>query len=313
MSSFEIAISLGCPAGIGPEVIVKSLDYFKRKNSEVLKKLILIGDKKVILNTAKNLRVQIPHEVEIDSLSELDIVPGNPTLESYQAMVNYFQKAIKLAKNGEVKAIVTAPISKEGLNKIGINYSGHTDWLAKEFKVDKYVMTFYGEKLIVSLVTIHIPLKDVPKSLTPSKIFDTAKLSYEFLKKLKIKDPKIAVCGLNPHAGEKGLLGTEEEIIEEAIINCQKEGIPVFGPFPSDSLFYWAYKGRFNLVIALYHDQGLIPFKLIHFEDGVNLTLGLPVVRTSPCHGTAYDIAGKGIANPQSFISALNLALKLIS
>ncbi len=313
MGLFEIAISMGCPAGIGPEIIVKSLDYFKRKNPEVLKKFIIIGDRKIILNTAKSLGIQLPEEVKIDSLSELSVVPGRPTLESYKAMAAYFQKAIEMAKNREVNAIVTAPISKEGLSKVGVNYSGHTDWLAKEFNVDKYVMTFYGKKMIVSLVTIHIPLKDVPKSINCERIFDTAKLSYEFLKRLKIKDPKMAICGLNPHAGEEGLLGTEESVIKEAIKICEKEGIPLYGPYPSDSLFYWAYKGRFHLVIALFHDQGLIPFKLIHFEDGVNITLGLPIVRTSPCHGTAYDIAGKGIANPQSFISALNLAIKLLS
>lgn len=314
MKSFKIAISMGCPAGVGPEIIVKTLDYFKKNNPSILKKLLVIGDKKILSNIASYLGISIPEEVEIDSVSDLEIIPGNPTLEGYKAMATYLEKAIELAKNKEVHAIVTAPISKEGLNKVGINYSGHTEWLAKEFKVDKYAMAFYGEKMIVSLVTIHIPLKEVPQSITSEKIFDTAKLSYEFLKRLKIKDPKMAICGLNPHAGESGLLGDEEEtIIKKAVELCKKEGIPLYGPYPSDSLFYWAYKGKFNLVIALYHDQGLIPFKLIHFEDGVNITLGLPIIRTSPCHGTAYDIAGKGIANPQSFISALKLSLKLLS
>ncbi len=313
MKSFKIAISMGCPAGIGPEIILKTLYYFQKTNPEVLKKIIIIGDKKVLSDTAHSLGYSLP-EVEIDSVSELNIKPGIPTLEGYKAMADYFYKAIELAKKKEVQAIITAPISKEGLNKVGVNYSGHTEWLAKEFNVDKYAMTFYGKKMIVSLVTIHIPLKEVPKNITPDKIFDVAKLSYEFLKKLKIADPKMAICGLNPHAGEGGLLGKEEKtIIKEALQRCKKEGIPLSGPYPSDSLFYWAYKGKFHLIIALYHDQGLIPFKLIHFEDGVNITLGLPIIRTSPCHGTAYDIAGKGIANPQSFISALKLSLRLLS
>jgi 4-hydroxythreonine-4-phosphate dehydrogenase len=314
MDFLKIAISMGCPAGIGPEIIVKALDYLKKENPSVLKNIIILGDKKVLLNTSHNLRIPIPKEVKIDSLSHLDIIPGKPDLEGYKAMADYFKKAIELAKNKEVQAIVTAPISKEGLNKIGINYSGHTDWLAKEFNVDKYVMAFYGEKMIVSLVTIHIPLKEVPKNIDIEKIVNTAKLSYEFLKRLKIENPKIAICGLNPHAGESGILGDEEKtIIEKAVEKCKKDGIPLYGPYPSDSLFYWAYKGKFDLIIALYHDQGLIPFKLIHFEDGVNITLGLPIIRTSPCHGTAYDIAGKGIANPKSFISAINLSLKLLS
>ncbi|PMP67013.1 MAG: 4-hydroxythreonine-4-phosphate dehydrogenase PdxA [Thermodesulfobacterium geofontis] len=314
MKSSKIAISMGCPAGVGPEVIVKALNHFQKEKPEILKNIIVIGDKNILSKTSYNLGKPIPEEVEIDSISNLDITPGNPTLEGYKAMVAYFKKAIKLAKEKRVQAIVTGPISKEGLNKVGIGYSGHTDWLAKEFNAKSYVMTFYGEKMIVSLVTVHIPLKEVPQSITPDKIFDTAKLSYEFLKRLKIKDPRIAICGLNPHAGESGLLGEEEKtIIKGAVEMCKKEGIPLYGPYPPDSLFYWAYKGKFNLVIALYHDQGLIPFKLIHFEDGVNITLGLPIIRTSPCHGTAYDIAGKGIANPKSFISALNLSLKLLS
>lgn len=314
MESYKIAISMGCPAGIGPEVIVKAFNYFQKEKPEILKKIIIIGDKNVLSKTSYNLGISIPEEVTIDSVSDLDIIPGNPTLEGYKAMAAYFDRAIKLAKEKKVSAIVTGPISKEGLNKIGINYAGHTDWLAEEFNVKRYVMAFYGEKMIVSLVTTHIPLKDAPKKITSEKIVDTVRLSYEFLKRLKIEEPKIAICGLNPHAGEGGLLGNEEiDIIEKAVKICQKEGIPIYGPYPSDSLFYWAYKGNFSLVIALYHDQGLIPFKLVHFEDGVNITLGLPIVRTSPCHGTAYDIAGKGIANPKSFISALNLAARLVS
>ncbi len=313
MKFFKIAISMGCPAGIGPEIIVKSLEYFKKNSPETLKKIIIVGDKKLLLNTAAQLNFILP-EVEINSISEIQIKPGVPTLEGYKAMAEYFQKVIDLAKKGKVQGIVTAPISKEGLNKIGIKYSGHTDWLGKEFKVKNYVMTFYGKKMIVSLVTTHIPIKKLFSELDSDKIFNTAKLSYEFLNRLKISNPKIALCGLNPHAGEGGFLGEEEQtILKEAIKKCHEEGIPIYGPYPSDSLFYWAYKGKFNLVIALYHDQGLIPFKLIHFEDGVNLTLGLPIIRTSPCHGTAYDIAGKGIANPKSFISAVKLAIKLLS
>jgi len=307
----KIAITLGCPAGIGPEVLVKGL-YHLKNNPSVLKKLLIIGDKRIIESRAKLLNLTFPKEVELLSLSELEVSPGKPTIEGYKAMAKYIQKALELAKQGEIKAIVTLPVSKEGLEKANIPYAGHTDWLAKELGVERYVMCFYSKDLIVSLVTTHIPLKDVPSKITEEKIYDVSKLSWEFLKKLGKKSGKMAICGLNPHAGEAGLLGTEEiEIISKAVEKCKADGIPVEGPFPSDSLFYWAYKGRYSLVIALYHDQGLIPFKLLHFEDGVNITLGLPVVRTSPCHGTAYDIAGKGIASEKSFLSALELALEL--
>jgi len=306
--SYKIAISMGCPAGIGPEIIIKSLNELKDYN----KYFLIIGDKKVLQKTAENLNLPLPN-TEIISLSELDIIPGKPTIEGYKAMAEYFQTAINLAKEGKVQGIVTAPISKEGLNKVGILYSGHTSWLAKEFNISDYAMAFYGDKLIVSLVTIHIPLKEVPQSITTEKIYKVCNLSFRFLQKLGKQNPKIALCGLNPHAGESGLLGDEEEkIIKKAVKICQKEGIPVSGPYPADSIFYWAYKGRFDLVVSLYHDQGLAPFKLLHFEDGVNVTLGLPIVRTSPCHGTAYDIAGKGVADPQSFISAIKLALRLL-
>jgi len=307
--NFKIAISMGCPAGIGPEIILKSLPFF----SEYFSNLLIIGDKKVLKTTADRLGVPYPEKVEVLSLSELDITPGNPTLEGYRAMASYFQKAIELAKKGEVQGIVTAPISKEGLAKAGIPFSGHTSWLVKEFNTEDYVMCFYGEKLIVSLVTIHIPLKKVPESLSEEKIVKVCRLSCSFLRKIG-KEGKIAVCGVNPHAGESGLLGDEEiNIIEKAVKRCAKMGLPVEGPFPADTIFYWAYRGEYALVVAMYHDQGLAPFKLLHFEDGVNITLGLPIVRTSPCHGTAYNIAGKGIANPGSFTSALKLAIKLLS
>ncbi len=302
--SKKVAITLGCPAGIGPEVIIKALNQFSGDLSSIL----VIGDKKVLKKTATRLKLPLP-EVEILSLSELEIEPGVPTLEGYKAMVSYIEKAIELAKKGEVKAIVTAPISKEGLSQAGVPYKGHTEWLAEAFGVKDYVMCFYSQDLIVSLVTTHIPLKEVPENITFERVYRVCKLSAKFLKKLGKEDAAIALCGVNPHAGEGGLLGSEEkEILEKVVAKCHQEGLKVKGPFPADTVFYWALKGRFGLVIAMYHDQGLAPFKLLHFQDGVNITLGLPIIRTSPAHGTAYDIAGKGIADPESFLSALKLA-----
>lgn len=309
----KIGITLGCPAGIGPEVILKSLQHFQEKFPEVLSSLLIIGDARVIEQRAKWLGIKIPLEVEILSLTEIEVKPGEPSVEGFKAMGLFVQKAIDLAKEGKIKAIVTGPISKEGLEKVGIKYKGHTEWLAQELGAKDFVMSFYGERLKVSLVTTHIPLKEVPEKITADKVFTTAKLSFEFLLKLKVLNPKIALCGINPHAGEGGLIGEEEKtVLKEAITLCQKAGLPVYGPYPADSLFFWAYQGRYDLVVAMYHDQGLASFKLIHFEDGVNITLGLPVIRTSPCHGTAYDIANKGVANPSSFIQAIHLAYKLI-
>ncbi|MDK2861477.1 MAG: 4-hydroxythreonine-4-phosphate dehydrogenase [Thermodesulfobacterium sp.] len=308
----KIGITLGCPAGIGPEVILKSLKHFQEKFPEVLSSLLIIGDARVIEQRAKWLGIKIPLEVEILSLTEIEVKPGEPSVEGFKAMGLFVQKAIDLAKEGKIKAIVTGPISKEGLEKVGIKYKGHTEWLAQELGAKDFVMSFYGERLKVSLVTTHIPLKEVPEKITADKVFTTAKLSFEFLLKLKVLNPKIALCGINPHAGEGGLIGEEEKtVLKEAITLCQKAGLPVYGPYPADSLFFWAYQGRYDLVVAMYHDQGLASFKLIHFEDGVNITLGLPVIRTSPCHGTAYDIATKGVANPSSFIQAIHLAYKL--
>lgn len=306
-----IAITLGDPAGVGPEVLLKALPYFKRH----LKKFLIIGDKKVLEARAKLFSLKLPHEVEILSVSELDVEPSQPTLEGFQAMLTYLETAISLAKEKRVKAIVTLPITKEGLAKVGSKYRGHTELLADAFGVKDYVMCFYGRRLIVSLLTTHLPLKEVPGALSEEKVLSVAKLSYEFLRKIKPKKKSLslALCGVNPHAGESGLLGEEElRILFPAVEKSKALGIPLSGPYPADSLFYHAVKGRYDLVIAIYHDQGLAPFKLIHFKDGVNVTLGLPIVRTSPCHGTAYDIAPLGVASPESLISALKLSLKLL-
>jgi len=306
-----IAITLGDPAGVGPEVLLKALPYFKRH----LKKFLIIGDKKVLEARAKLFSLKLPHEVEILSVSELDVEPSQPTLEGFQAMLTYLETAISLAKEKRVKAIVTLPITKEGLAKVGSKYRGHTELLADAFGVKDYVMCFYGRRLIVSLLTTHLPLKEVPGALSEEKVLSVAKLSYEFLRKIKPKKKSLslALCGVNPHAGEGGLLGEEElRILFPAVEKSKALGIPLSGPYPADSLFYHAVKGRYDLVIAIYHDQGLAPFKLIHFKDGVNVTLGLPIVRTSPCHGTAYDIAPLGVASPKSLISALKLSLKLL-
>ena len=310
----KVIVSMGCPAGIGPEVLLKGIwEVYQKFFKDIFERVIVVGDEKVLRERARLLGIPYPEELKVISVSNLKVVPGEPTEASDKAMAEYVKVSIKLLKEGKAGALVTCPITKEGISRAGIPYKGHTDWLASEFGVKDYVMCFYGEKMIVSLVTTHIPLKEVPARLNFDNITSVIKISWDFLKRLKRQDKGIAVCGLNPHAGEGGLLGKEEiEFIKEAVSHAQKQGIKVKGPFPPDTIFYWAYKGRYDLVVSLYHDQGLAPFKLVHFEDGVNITLGLPIIRTSPCHGTAYDIAKKGIANPQSFVSALKLALRLL-
>jgi len=306
----EIGITLGDPAGVGPEILIKSLPHLSKSKAQFL----IFGDKAFLDKLSKEYQVSFPQNVEIIDLSNVKVIPGKPSPESHLASIRYLDAAFSFLKSSKIKGLVTLPINKEAFEVAGLPFRGHTEYLAKSFSVKNYGMSFYGKKLKVTLVTTHIPLKEVPKAISRERVLEVAALTYEFIKKYeKIKgEVKIALAGLNPHAGEGGLLGSEEkDVLEPVCMEAKREGIPLYGPYPSDSLFYWALKGRFHWIIALYHDQGLIPFKLLHFRDGVNLTLGLPFPRTSPVHGTAYDIAGKGLADPRSFISAVKLALKI--
>lgn len=307
-----IGITLGDPAGVGPEVLTKGLPYLSKARA----RFILFGDENLILSEIAKRNLDLPRNVSIYSLSKLRVFPGQPTEETHLASIKYLETAINLVKRGDIQAIVTLPINKEAFAVARLPFRGHTEFLAKALNCQDYAMAFYGKKLSLSLVTTHIPFTEVKKSLSQLKILKVAKLSFEFLKRIKPErsEYKIALCALNPHAGEGGLLGEEEEkILKPAIVEAKRQGIPLYGPYPSDSLFYWCLQGKFDFVIALYHDQGLIPFKMLHFRDGVNITLGLPIIRTSPVHGTAYDIAGKDLADPSSFVSAVKLALKLLT
>ncbi|MFN3406429.1 MAG: 4-hydroxythreonine-4-phosphate dehydrogenase PdxA [Caldimicrobium sp.] len=305
----KIGITLGDPVGVGPEILIKSFPFLATSKA----KFIIFGDEALLLNLAKDFQIKIPSNVEIINLSSLKIIPGKPTKSSYEATIKYLQSAIEFLKKGEITGLVTLPISKEAFSALDLSHRGHTEFLAESFQVNKYAMTFYGKKIKVALATTHIPLKEVPLKINPEKIERIACLVYEFLRKTsKKRELKIALSALNPHAGENGLLGNEEILLLKPLVEkLQAKNIPIYGPIPADSLFYKVLNREYDFVIALYHDQGLIPFKLLHFRDGVNLTLGLPFVRTSPVHGTAYDIAGKGMADPLSFISAVKLALKL--
>ncbi|WP_243644893.1 4-hydroxythreonine-4-phosphate dehydrogenase PdxA [Phorcysia thermohydrogeniphila] len=235
--------------------------------------------------------------------------PGEVGKDSGKAQILYIEKAIEDAKRGEIKAIVTLPINKESAKLGGFPFPGHTEFLAHAFGVKEYAMMLANEKLKVVLQTTHVALKEVPSLITEEKILSKLRLIDKSLKK-----PRIAVAGLNPHAGENGLFGDEElKIIRPAIEKAKKEGINVAGPLPADTVFVRALKGEFEVVLCMYHDQGLIPIKLLGFGNSVNVTLGLPVVRTSVDHGTAYDIAGKGIASPESFKTAVKMAIELLT
>jgi len=250
-------------------------------------------------------------DVEFLDCSLLDDVrPGVSDARCGQASYQYIIEALKLIFIGGASAIVTCPISKSSLRRSGVPFPGHTELLAHFGGVDSYIMMLANPKMRVSLVTIHIPLSDVPGRITEQGIFDCIRITSRSLEqRLSKKRPFIKVCGLNPHAGEQGVMGSEEEMIERAIGRARSIGIDVSGPYPADSLFH---RIDCDAYIAMYHDQGLIPVKTLDFEKTVNITFGLPFVRTSPGHGTGFDIAGEGRANPTSFIEAYLMACAMI-
>ncbi|AEH44477.1 4-hydroxythreonine-4-phosphate dehydrogenase [Thermodesulfatator indicus DSM 15286] len=310
MPKVKLGVTMGCPAGVGPEICLKALAKSWPEDLE----LFILGDKVILNEVARRLRLPYPNKNQIISLSSLDeYTPGKPNLETAKAMVRYIKEGLKMCLNGELNGLVTCPISKTALKLAGEPYPGHTEMLAALTNTKEYAMAFYGEKLKIVLVTIHEPLSKVPELLSIEAILKVTRLAYNFLREdLAIKNPRLAIAALNPHAGEGGLFGDEEaRILEPAVKKAKEEGLPLSGPYPADSLFYRAINGHFDLVVSLYHDQGLIPFKLLHFEDGVNLTLGLPIVRTSVDHGTAYDIAGKGLAKEDSLVAAIKLSYRM--
>jgi 4-hydroxythreonine-4-phosphate dehydrogenase len=284
----RIGITLGDAAGIGPEVVHAALAS-ERCPREV--EFVIIGD--------------YPH-----------CEPGHPTRETARAAAAALEEAVKRVAAAEIAAIVTAPIHKAHMYEIGFDYPGHTEFFAARTGVENFAMLLTGGKLTVALVTIHIPLRRVPEVLSGDEIVRVGLLLHEFLRLRHRRTPRIAVAGLNPHAGESGTIGNEEsEIILPATRELQRrlgDTAVVAGPFSPDTVFHYAASGLWDGVLCMYHDQGLIPLKLHAFHDGVNVTLGLPFPRTSPDHGTAFDIAGKGIARPDSMIAAMNLAAELV-
>ena len=289
MAKPRIGITVGDPAGIGPEISRKAV---KDRDVAAICETVLYG----------------PHDEQ--DLGKFTV--GRVSPEAGKAAYDAIVQAVKDAGAGQIAAIVTAPINKESFAAAGLPWRGHTDLLAHLTRAPRVAMMFYADTLRVVLATVHIPLADVPRALSQARLEEVIALTAEELPRFGFKSPRLAVCGLNPHAGEHGVIGTEDEnVLRPAIDSQRRAGMTVEGPFPADTIFVRAMKGEFDAVIACYHDQGLIPVKMAAFGRAVNVTLGLPIIRTSVDHGTAFDIAGRGVADPSSLIEAVKLAVRL--
>ncbi len=310
MKNKRIAITFGNPNGIGPEICMKALSGIAPESRG---NFILVGDTQSYSHYFKGISGLDFIPVDPPAGMVYEFKPGKRDPASGLLSLLFLQKAVKMAKKGEIAGLVTAPISKELIVKSGQKeFTGHTTYFAREFKSGCVSMMFYSEDLKVILATIHISIRDVPRILTREAVRIAVNNAILFGRKFEGRDYRIAVCGLNPHAGENGLMGHEDNrIIAPVVEEFKGKGLAVDGPIPADTAFYRALRREFDIVVAMYHDQGLAPFKLIHFDDGVNVTLGLPIIRTSPDHGTAFDLAGLDRASPKSMDAAMGLALKL--
>jgi len=309
----RLALTVGDPAGIGPEIVLKALAHSEAPDAD----WVVYGSRAVLAASAQALALP-PLEASGATLVDVggDPVPSGAVSPEAgrQAAVAVIQAA-EASLRGDVAGLVTAPLNKEAMHLAGFNYPGHTELLAHVAGTPNVAMMFVGGKIRVALLTIHAPLKDVPGLVTMSEIVRVATLVHEALPKFgSTATPKIAIAGLNPHAGEHGHIGAEEQtVFPAALAALRASGIDIEGPFPGDTLFVRAARGDFDGVIACYHDQGLIPVKLLAFGEAVNVTIGLPFVRTSVDHGTGFDIAGKGRADESSLLAAMRLAVQLAS
>jgi len=321
-----IGITLGDVTGIGPEVTLKALAADPANDDT---RYLLIGDEGHVHRLNEKLGIRLPLgkfsgyaaagkiftvRPFPEPLPE-DLAAGSPAAAN--AAVAALRDGAKRCLRRELNAIVTAPVNKEAIIRAGHKFVGQTELFAKAAKTKRYAMMLLGHDehdrwLRVALVTIHTSIKSVPRKITPEKITLAIQLAAQACRDLGLARAKIAVCGLNPHAGEGGEFGNEEiKTIAPTVLAAQKSGLEVVGPLSGDTVFYYARRGDFDAVVAMYHDQGLAPLKAVAFDTGINWTLGLPFIRTSPDHGTAYDIAGKGIANPSSMMAAIRLAKQL--
>ena len=330
-----LAITMGDPAGIGPEVALKALEH-----PEVWEicRPVVIGDARRLAEAAQVVHSRLPvrgvrsvselgeQESALDSQNRVyvldlaNVEPGLPlgrvSRAAGRAAYEYIEQAVRLALSGEAAAVVTGPLNKEALHAAGLKFAGHTEILADLCGVKGTVMMLVAGALRVSHVSTHVSLRQAIERVTVERILHVVRLTHAAVAPLRVvpAEPRIAVAGINPHAGESGLFGSEEqEIIVPAVVQARAEGFDVRGPIPPDTVFYRAGQGEFDAVIAMYHDQGHIPVKLAGFADGVNVTLGLPIIRTSVDHGTAFDIVGTGRADERSMLAALRLAAQMAS
>jgi 4-hydroxythreonine-4-phosphate dehydrogenase len=322
-----IAVTMGDPTGIGPEIIARALSVPEIQEQCLP---VVIGDRRAmergiaVAGSGQTVRElagwQVPEESDagelllypLTHLTEEEMAYARPTDAAGDAMYRYIVEAADRCLRGDAAAMVTGPINKKAMNLAGHQYPGHTELLASLAGVDDYVMMLAGETLRVCLVTIHEPLSRVPSLITKERVLDTLRIAHRDLSVYLGRAPRIAVTALNPHCGEGMLFGDEERTaIEPAIAAARSEGIYARGPFSADTLFHFAAQGAYDLVVCMYHDQGLIPLKLLHFYDGVNVTLGLPFIRTSVDHGTGYDLAGTGRASAGSMIAAIRTAVAM--
>jgi 4-hydroxythreonine-4-phosphate dehydrogenase len=309
----RIAVTMGDPAGIGPELCIELLADWPEWNDAAP---VVYGDAGVLRRVARHLGWPEPDPALIHDLSAVDadaVEPGKVSAACGAAAYRYFTQAIDDALAGRVAAITTAPINKESLHAAGFPFPGHTEILASRTNAARSCMMLTSDAITCSLVTVHVGYREVPGLLTVERILDTIELTAAAMERMRGRKPRLLVCGLNPHAGEHGLFGDREEerIITPAIEAARAKGIDVDGPLPPDTAFLPKYRKAADAYVCLYHDQGLIPLKALAFEDAVNVTLGLPIVRTSVDHGTAFDIAWKGVADPSSLFRAVELATRL--
>jgi 4-hydroxythreonine-4-phosphate dehydrogenase len=320
-----IAVTMGDPAGIGPEIVARTFAQggFGNENPA-----LVVGDPGILERAAKLLElalrvnaVSVPEEaafepgtVDVLAVGEVpkDLPFGELDARAGDAAFRYVQRATELASAGRVGAIATAPLNKEAMHLAGHEYPGHTEILAELTGTENYAMMLVTDELKVIHVSTHVSLREAIERVKPERELAVMRLAHDALRKLGVENPKVAVAGLNPHAGENGLFGTEDlEHIAPAVEGAREEGIEATGPWPPDTVLMRARRGEFDVVVVQYHDQGHIPVKLMGFDTGVNVTVGLPFFRTSVDHGTAFDIAGTGKADPASMQAAIDLARKL--
>jgi 4-phospho-D-threonate 3-dehydrogenase / 4-phospho-D-erythronate 3-dehydrogenase len=322
-----LAITMGDPAGIGPEIIIKAL-----RHSSVYERSrpLLIGDRRVLQQAAgfvggDELLYDVVSEpgagrYTADVVTVLDLANADPkdcpigriSAAAGRAAVEYVMCACDLAMAGQADAVVTAPLNKAAMNLAGFDYAGHTELLTERTHAKRVSMLLIGEKLRVVHVSTHVSIEEAVRRVTTARVTEVINLAQASCLALGIREPRIAVAGLNPHAGEGGLFGNQEETqVMPAVREARRRGLNVTDPMPPDTVFLRAVKGEYDIVVAMYHDQGHIPMKLLAFDSGVNVSMGLPIIRTSVDHGTAFDIAGRGVASEQSMLAAIDVALQM--